>query len=47
MEFKITEHFSTSAETLQSLNLNYPSVGDKEIAEMNKAKKILENEEIR
>jgi hypothetical protein len=47
MEFKITEHFSTSAEKLQELNLNYPSVVDKEIVEMKEAKKILENEEIR
>ncbi|MDA8886873.1 polyphosphate kinase 2 family protein [Bacteroidia bacterium] len=31
------------AEKLQSLNLNYPSVGEKEIGEMTKAKKILEN----
>ena len=32
------------AETLEDLNLKYPTVGQKEIAEMAEAKKILENE---
>jgi PPK2 family polyphosphate:nucleotide phosphotransferase len=32
------------AETLEDLNLKYPAVGQKEIAEMAEAKKILENE---
>ena len=33
------------AETLEDLNLKYPTVGQKEIAEMAEAKKILENEQ--
>jgi PPK2 family polyphosphate:nucleotide phosphotransferase len=32
------------AETLKNINLDYPAVGEKEIAEMAAAKKILENE---
>ncbi|MFT4826915.1 MAG: hypothetical protein ACI96L_000194 [Paracoccaceae bacterium] len=31
-------------ETLEDLNLKYPTVGQKEIAKMAEAKKILENE---
>ncbi len=31
-------------ETLKNLNLRYPVVGQKEIAEMSEAKKFLENE---
>jgi hypothetical protein len=34
-----------AAETLEDLNLKYPTVGQKEIAEMAVAKKILENEQ--
>jgi|TARA_B110000967_G_scaffold192073_1_gene218351 hypothetical protein len=33
------------ADTLEDLNLKYPTVGQKEIAEMAVAKKILENEQ--